>query len=142
MAFGAQTPWPPHVPATHMLDELHVSVSVPQLPQATVRVAPGVHDPVHCPARHWYGHAVPLVHCPLELHVCGILPEHCVAPGEHTPVHAPLAHTYWQLTGLPHCPFEPHVSALLPEHCVAPGLQTPEQHDPLPASPQPLMPHT
>lgn len=102
VAFGAQAPCPPHVPATHMLDELHVSVSVPQLPHATVRVVPGVHTPVHAPARHWYWHAVPFVHCPLELHVCGVLPEHCAAPGLHTPVHAPLAHTYWQETGLPH----------------------------------------
>lgn len=85
-----------------MLDELHVSVSVPQLPQATVRVDPGVQTPVQAPARHWYGHAAPFVHCPLELHVCGVLPEHCVAPGLHTPVHAPLAHTYWHETGLPH----------------------------------------
>jgi hypothetical protein len=38
-------------------------------------------------------HALPLAHCPLELQLCGVLPEHCVAPGVHTPVHEPELHT-------------------------------------------------
>lgn len=120
-----------------MLDALHVSVSVPQLPHATIRVAPGVHVPEHAPPMHWYGHVIEVTHWPLVLQVCAFWPEHCVAPGEQTPVHAPEAHTYWQATGLPHCPFAPHVSAELPMQRVAPGAQTPLQQALAPPSPQP-----
>jgi hypothetical protein len=42
VAFGAHAPCPAHVPATHWPQASHVSVSVPQLPHAEVRVAFGV----------------------------------------------------------------------------------------------------
>jgi hypothetical protein len=38
-------PVPAHAPADHWQLALHVSVSVPQLPHATVRVLPGRHAP-------------------------------------------------------------------------------------------------
>jgi hypothetical protein len=37
-----------------------------------------------------------LVHCPLALQVCSVVPEHCVAPGVQTPVHRPALHTKGQ----------------------------------------------
>jgi hypothetical protein len=40
---GLHTPWPVHAPAAHWPHALQVSVSVPQFPQATVRVVLGVH---------------------------------------------------------------------------------------------------
>lgn len=52
MVDWAQTPWPMHVPATHVPPEPHVSVSMPQLPQVAVRVWPGAHVPLHTPATH------------------------------------------------------------------------------------------
>jgi hypothetical protein len=44
---GEHTPWPVHVPCVHWQELLQVSVRVPQLPQATVCVAPGTQTPVH-----------------------------------------------------------------------------------------------
>ncbi len=44
---GVQVPWPVHVPCVHWQELLQVLVCVPQLPQATVCVAPGVQTPVH-----------------------------------------------------------------------------------------------
>jgi len=40
---GAQLPWPVQVPFTQTQPEEQVSVSVPQLPHAAVRVSPGAH---------------------------------------------------------------------------------------------------
>jgi hypothetical protein len=37
------------VPSCQVPLALHVCVSVPQLPQETWLLAPGVHDPVHVP---------------------------------------------------------------------------------------------
>ncbi len=34
-----------------------------------------------------------LVHWPLALQVCSVVPEHCVAPGRHTPLHFPAVQT-------------------------------------------------
>jgi hypothetical protein len=55
VAFGAQAPWPPQEPATHLQLALQVSTSVPQLPQASVRVAFGAQAPwpVQVPVAHW-----------------------------------------------------------------------------------------
>lgn len=47
----AQVPCPAQLPLTHVQLILHVSVSVPQLPQASIRVPPGVHMPVQ--PLHW-----------------------------------------------------------------------------------------
>ncbi len=45
-------PSPVHVPTCHCPAPLHVSVRVPQLPQGTVCVDPGVQVPEHVPPRH------------------------------------------------------------------------------------------
>lgn len=96
MPEGAQTPWFMHEPATHMPLASHVSVSVPQLPQADMRVWPGAHTPLHAPLTHvWFMHATALPHCPVASHVCTPLLEleHCVLPGTQTPLHAPARQT-------------------------------------------------
>jgi hypothetical protein len=49
VAFGAQTPSPVHVPATHVPDPLQVSVSVPQSPHAAGVVWPGAQTPTQAP---------------------------------------------------------------------------------------------
>jgi hypothetical protein len=41
---------------------------------------------------HTDGH-VELVHWPVALHVCRVVPEHCVAPGLQTPLHFPALQT-------------------------------------------------
>jgi hypothetical protein len=70
VAFGAQTPWPAHVPFCQAPLALHVCVSVPQLPQATGLVWPGVHTPVQLPPTHaWLVQVAGLPHWPAALHV-------------------------------------------------------------------------
>jgi hypothetical protein len=62
-------------------------------------------------------HAVPAVHAPAALHVCGWFePEQLVWPGAHTPVHTPLTHV-WLLhaVALLQAPLAVHVSKPLPE---------------------------
>ncbi len=96
-ALHVSTPLPTHwvAPGEHATQVLfrqvavglvHVSAVV-QLPVASQdwmrlprhRVAPSAHTPEHVPLMHvWPEHAAPLVHVPLALHVCGVLPLHCV----------------------------------------------------------------
>src|SRR5580698_8746038 len=59
VAFAAHAPSPMQVPSCKVPLALHVCVSVPQLPHATVLVAPGMHIPLHMPWLHTYSHAVP-----------------------------------------------------------------------------------
>jgi hypothetical protein len=90
---------------------------------------PGAQMPVHVPLTHvWFAHAVPAVHVPVALQVCGWLePEQLVCPGAHTPLHAPLTHVWLlQATAVPQVPVELQVSTPLPEHVVCPGAHTPE----------------
>jgi hypothetical protein len=68
-------------------------------------------------------HAVPLVHCPPALQVCGVLPLHRVAPGAQTPVHEPLLHRKGQADPLVQFPLLSHVCGMEPLHLVEPGLQ-------------------
>jgi hypothetical protein len=99
---AAQTPWFMHVPATHVPFGPHVWVSVPQLPQVTMRVCPCEQTPMQTPVTHvWFMHATGLPHCPLASQVSTPLPEQVVVPGTHTPPHALLTHTYWHGWGLP-----------------------------------------
>ncbi len=76
--------------------------------------------------------AVPAVHAPEALHVCGWLePEQLVWPGAQTPVHAPLTHVWLvQAAAVPQAPAEVHVCTPLPEQFVWPGAHTPV-HAPL-----------
>lgn len=76
-----QLPLPCQVPA-----DVHVCVSVPQLPHGTGCVCPGAHMPTQAPARHvWSTHACGALHCPSPPHVCTPLPEHRICPGEQLP---------------------------------------------------------
>jgi hypothetical protein len=71
--------------------------------------------------------AVPAVHVPEALQVCGWLePEQLVWPGAQTPVQAPLTHV-WLLHGdaVPQAPAEVQVWTPLPEQFFWPGAQTP-----------------
>jgi hypothetical protein len=77
------------LPAVHWQLVLHVSVSVPQLPQETWRVLLGAHAP-------WFWQ-LPVVQLQLALQVSVWMPQlpHencCVLPGAHAPppVHAPV----------------------------------------------------
>jgi hypothetical protein len=101
----------PHVPAA-----THVSMSV----MSVHLVVPGVHV-AHDPSKHTGRapvHAAPFVQVPVALHVCGVLPLHCICPGAHTPVHDPLTHVEL-LHGVPvvQLPLT-HVCGELPMHCV------------------------
>jgi hypothetical protein len=126
LAVGMQTPWFWHVPAIHIPAESHVSVSVPQLPQGTLRVCPCAQTPVHTPPMHvWFMHATALPHSPFALQVCTPSPEHCTLPGTQLPPQAPLTHTYGHGWGLPHWPFGPQVSCPLFEHWVEFGGHEP-----------------
>ena len=101
--FGEHTPCPLQLPVCHVPPE-HVSVSVPQFPQATVIIWPFVHMPWHVPLTHvWPEHGDMTFQVPLVLQTSGaLLPVHPVAPGEHTPVHWPPAHAWFvQSVGLP-----------------------------------------
>ena len=46
MLLAAHAPWPVQLPRVHWQLALQVSVSVPQLPQVSERVAPGAHVPL------------------------------------------------------------------------------------------------
>ena len=83
---------------------------------------------MHAPfTQAWFVHATGVPHDP-PLHVCTLLPEHCVVPAVHVPVHTPLTHVCpLQLTAVPHGPAELHVCTPLPEHWTAPGVHTPVQ---------------
>jgi hypothetical protein len=106
--------------------EPHVSVSVPQLPQDTVRVWPCAQTPVQTPLTHvWFVHATPVPHWPFASQVSTPSPEHCTEPGTQTPPQTPLVHTYWHGWGLPQWPLELQVSTPLFEHCVEPGEHKP-----------------
>jgi hypothetical protein len=107
----------------HAPFELHVCVSVPQLPHGAGCVWPGAHTPWHAlPTHVWFVHGTGVPHSP-ETHGCTPLPEHWVCPAEHAPTQTPpseqvpLVHA----TGLPYCPQPPHVSTPPPPHCVDPG---------------------
>lgn len=70
-----------------------------------------------------------LCQAPLELHVWGCCPLHCVVPGTQTPVHAPATQA-WPVhaDAVPHWPVESQVwTPLLLVHCRAPGAQAPVQ---------------
>jgi hypothetical protein len=52
-----------------------------------------VHAATQVPLLHTFAQGEPaLVQLPLESHVCGCWPLHCLAPGVHVPVHAPPTH--------------------------------------------------
>jgi hypothetical protein len=72
------------------------ALSLARRPHAKV---PGRQTPVHELAPPVVVHTdgqVELVHCPLALQVCRVVPEHCVVPGLQTPVHRPALHTNGQ----------------------------------------------
>jgi hypothetical protein len=66
-------------------------------------LALGTHEPVQVPALQRYGHAAPLCHCRLALHVCGVVPLHCLVPGAHAP-QVPAEHVSSALQVFPHAP--------------------------------------
>jgi hypothetical protein len=123
LVVGAHTPWPVHEPCTQPPSVPHVSVSVPQLPQATGFVCPGAHEPTQAPLTHvLLPHGVGVPH-EVSVHVWTPLPEHCVWPMVHVPWHCPftqvpLAHA----TPGPHWPHGSQVSTSAPEHCVPWGV--------------------
>ena len=54
--------------------------------------------------------AIPVLHVPLDAHVCTELPEHCVAFGAQTPVHVPLTQAWFEHAApLCHVPEASHV---------------------------------
>jgi hypothetical protein len=116
------------VPSCQLPLALHVCVSVPQFPHATLFEAPGVQDPVHVPWLHTNWHAAPLLaHVPFDPHFWGCRLLHWSAPGVHDPAHVPLLHTLGQ--GDPEfcqLPVESHSCGWLLLHCIAPGRQVPE----------------
>ena len=66
------------------------------------------------------------------MHVCGVVPLHCVAPGVHTPVQAPPEQMCAQVTAASHCPSGPHSWVLVvPMHCETPVWHTPQSPEPL-----------
>jgi hypothetical protein len=79
VAWGVHTPCPAQLPLDCQLPlELHVCVSVPQLPHATLFVCPGAHTPMHAAPLHvWLVHATGLPHWPVPSQVSTPLPEHC-----------------------------------------------------------------
>ena len=87
-----------------------------------------MHDPVHVPALHTYGHVAPVFcQAPVALHVSGCWPLHSWVPGVHEPLHAPLTHA-WLAQGEPlfcHVPAALHVCGCCPLHWVAPGVPEP-----------------
>jgi hypothetical protein len=103
----------------------HVSVSVPQWPQATGSVCPGAHVPTQAPLTHvWLVHGTGVPHCPPPLHVWTPLPEHCFWVGVQEPVQTPPTHVpLAQGPGAPYWPQPPHVSRSAPEHDAEPGVQ-------------------
>ena len=101
-------------------------VAVPVVPhEAHGSVVPGEHIPVHWPALHMYGHALPFCQAPVESQRCGVVPEHCVALGEHIPVQAPAVHRYGQEPVVCQVPPEVQVCVEVPEHCLLPGVHAP-----------------
>jgi hypothetical protein len=85
-----------HVPATHVCGTM-----------PTHCVLGGTHSPPHCPLLQMNGHCIPLTHCPLALHVCGVRLSlaHCALGGLQTPqMPAPtqnMGHAMPSLTYLP-----------------------------------------
>jgi hypothetical protein len=132
MAFGAQTPWPPHVPLDFQVPEgVHVSLSVPQLPQVTGLVCKGAHTPLHAlPTHVWSTHGTVASHSPPALHVWVplLLGSHRFEPGVQTPVQVPELHT--NAHGPPvlstHAPLLLQVCGWLPLHCTALGAHVPQ----------------
>jgi hypothetical protein len=94
-----QTSFTVHCPALLQM-ACTTALSLCRLPHAS---APGLQTPVHALVPllvvQTAGHAE-LAHCPLALHVCSVVPEHCVAPGLQTPPHFPAAQRNGQ-----GCPF-------------------------------------
>jgi hypothetical protein len=96
-------------------------------------VWPGAHIPVQTPPMHvWLVHPTGAPHDPAALHVCMLLPEHCVVAGEHatqplfTQAGVAPEHVVWVC----HVPLAVHDWMELPRHSVCAGAQTPE-HVPL-----------
>jgi hypothetical protein len=73
------------------------------------------------------GHAE-VVHWPVALHVCSVVPEHCVAPGLQTPLHFPALQTKGQGWPSTHLPAWQLCGVRL-LHCTLPSEQEPA-HDP------------
>jgi hypothetical protein len=75
-------------------------------------------------------HAVAFCQAPVELHVCGCVPEkHCTCPGAQFPVHAPLTHV-WLEQALPlfcQVPVALQFCGCCPLHWVWVGPHTPPQ---------------
>jgi hypothetical protein len=84
---GMHAPCPEQVPLLCQLPlDVHVCVSIPQLPHGTGCVCPGAHMPTQAPVRQvWSTHAWGMAHCPLPPHVCTALPEQRICPGEQVP---------------------------------------------------------
>jgi hypothetical protein len=87
----------------------------------------GLHTPVHelvpLLVVHTDGQAE-LVHWPLALHVCRVVPEHWVAPGLQTPLHVPAVQTKGQGCPSTHLPAWQACGVRL-LHCTLPS-----EHDP------------
>lgn len=97
---------PTQVPLWQVSPVVHALLSLHAVPVCVVHVKVAVEHTEH------EGHADPIFcHCPLESHVCGCGPLHCLLPGRHTPVHAPLPvlQTKGHLAPMScHCPFASH----------------------------------
>ncbi len=90
-------------------------------------VCPGLHTPWHAPPTQVCPlHGAGMPHCPLESHVCWLLPEHCIAPGEQTPAQPVALQTKGQVICVCQLPVASHFCRSVPEHRVVPGLQLPE----------------
>jgi hypothetical protein len=84
---GTHAPWPEQLPLLCQLPvDVHVWVSIPQLPHGTGCVCPGAHMPTHAPARQvWSTHAWGAAHIPSPPQVCTPLPEQRICPGVQLP---------------------------------------------------------
>jgi len=127
-----QTPCPVQLFICQLPLELHVSMSMPQLPQATVWLSVGAHWPEQVPGatQVWWVHgahmAPPMPHVPVPSRLKGTqLP--LVPPLQQPPpqvfesqLHVPLVMSHRWFVQPPHiAPFVPHV----PAPCDAHGTQ-------------------
>ncbi len=109
---GEHEPWPVQLPALHLQLDEQVSISDPQLPQETVRVAPGVQEP----------------QAKVPPQPSGVGPQSCAAQVfgvQHVPLH-----TWPLLQVLPQSSVPPQPSLILP-HCPLVQLEIGEQQVPL-----------
>ncbi len=154
VVLGAQTPWPLHAPSVHCPQASQVSVSVPQLPQGTVRFAPGVQTGAEGQEQTPHAQVAEQLWVPYVLQDW-VVPAAQAPPPEQAP-HSQEAPHVWvpQLPQLwvapaaqapppeqaPHSQEAPHVWVpQLPQLWVAPAAQTPPGH--VPPQPSEAPPH-